>query len=39
LKLPVSVPPIVANYLSPLLFLGGLGLSLHGLYLRYRSSH
>ena len=39
LKLPVSLPPIVVNYLSPLLFLSGLGLSLHGLYLRYRSSH
>lgn len=37
--LPVPVPSIVANYLSPLLFLSGLGLSLHGLYLRHRASH
>jgi hypothetical protein len=39
LTLPVTVPPIVANYLSPLLFLSGLGLTLHGAYLRYRTSH
>jgi hypothetical protein len=37
--LPVAVPPLVANYLSPLLFLSGLGLSLHGLYLRHGASH
>ena len=37
--LPLEVLPIVANYLSPLLFLGGLGLSLHGLYLRHWASH
>jgi hypothetical protein len=35
---PIQVPPIVANYLAPLLFLSGLGLSLHGLYLRHRTS-
>ena len=39
LALPVTVPPIVSNYLSPLLFLSGLGLTLHGAYLRYRASH
>jgi hypothetical protein len=37
--LPVAVPPLVANYLLPLLFLSGLGLSLHGLYLRHLASH
>jgi hypothetical protein len=37
--LPVAVPPLVASYLSPLLFLGGLSLSLHGLYLRHWVSH
>lgn len=39
LTLPVAVPPMVSNYLSPLLFLSGLGLTLHGIYLRYRASH
>jgi len=38
LALPVLVPPAVTIYLSPLLFLSGLGLSLHGLYLRHRTS-
>ena len=38
MTLPVQVPPIVADYLAPLLFLSGLGLSLHGLYLRHRTS-
>ena len=37
--LPVPVPQLVANYLLPLLFLSGLGLSLYGLYLRQRTSH
>lgn len=32
---PVAIPPAVANYLSPLLFLSGLGLSFHGFYLRH----
>lgn len=35
LMLPVQVPSAVATYLSPLLFLSGLGLSAHGLYLRH----
>lgn len=39
LTLPVAVPPIVSSYLSPLLFLSGLGLTLHGVYLRHRTSH
>jgi len=37
LKLPVDVLPIVANVLSPLLFLGGLGLTVYGLILRAKS--
>lgn len=37
--LPVPVPQLVGHYLLPLLFLSGLGMSLHGLYLRHRSSH
>ena len=37
--LPVPVPQLVGHYLLPLLFLSGLGMSVHGLYLRHRSSH
>jgi hypothetical protein len=37
--IPVVVPAVVADYLLPLLFLSGLGLSLHGLYLRHWASH
>jgi hypothetical protein len=37
LKFPVEVAPIVTSYLSPLLFLGGLGLTVYGLFLRARS--
>jgi len=37
LQLPVTVLPIVTNYLTPLLFLGGLGLALYGLFLRIKS--
>lgn len=39
LTLPVFVPHVVIMYLSPLLFLSGLGLSAHGLYLHLRHSH
>jgi len=35
--LPVAVGTVVNTYLAPLLFLGGLGLSLYGLFLRFRS--
>jgi len=34
LQLPVVVQPVVFNYLAPLLFLGGLGLTLYGFILR-----
>ena len=37
LQLPVSVTPVVNNYLAPLLFLGGLGMSLYGLILKAKS--
>ncbi len=37
LQLPVQIAPIVSQYLSPLLFLSGLGLALYGLYLRVKS--
>ena len=36
-QLPVDILPLVTNYLSPLLFLGGLGLTLYGLILRIKS--
>lgn len=39
LNLPVSVSPVVTTYFSPLLFLSGLGLSLHGIYVQLRISH
>jgi hypothetical protein len=34
MHLPFPIAPVVAVYLSPLLFLGGLGLTLYGFYLR-----
>lgn len=37
LALPVAIQPVVVNYLAPLLFLGGLGLTLYGLILRVKS--
>ncbi len=39
LKIPVFVPHPVVIYLSPLLFLSGLALSLRGLYQHFRHSH
>lgn len=36
IDLPFPIIPAVAVYLSPLLFLGGLGLTLYGFYLRIR---
>lgn len=35
LKLPVFVPPAVMHYFVPLLFIGGLALSLYGFYQRH----
>jgi hypothetical protein len=37
LWLPVQVLPVVVNYLLPMLFLAGLGLTVYGLFLRFRS--
>jgi hypothetical protein len=37
MTLPFAVPPIVTAYLSPLVFMAGLGLLFYGIYLRYRS--
>jgi len=37
LRIPVEIVPAVTNYLLPLLFLSGLGLSIYGLFLRARS--
>lgn len=37
LQIPVTIQPAVVNYLTPLLFLGGLGLTLYGLILKARS--
>jgi Fe-S oxidoreductase len=37
LWLPIQVLPVVVNYLLPLLFLAGLGLTLYGLFLRFKS--
>jgi hypothetical protein len=35
--LPAPVLPLVTQYFTPLLFLGGLGLVLYGLFLRVKS--
>ncbi len=37
-KLPFHVPPIVASYLAPLLFLCGLSLTVYGFFLHARPS-
>ena len=37
MDLPFPINPLVTVYLSPLLFLGGLGLSVYGLYLRNKT--
>ncbi len=34
LSVHIQIPSVVTTYLTPLLFLGGLGLTLYGLYLR-----
>ena len=35
--LPYNLSPLVNTYLAPIIFLGGLGMSLYGLFLRSRS--
>lgn len=37
LKLPISVDPMYVDYFAEIVVLGGLGMSLYGLYLRWRS--
>ncbi|PYT70142.1 MAG: hypothetical protein DMG39_16535 [Acidobacteria bacterium] len=37
LEIPVTIQPAVIHYLAPLLFLSGLGLSLHGLIQKAKS--
>lgn len=37
LWLPVQILPLVTSYLLPLVFLGGLGLTIYGLFLRVKS--
>ncbi|HKV25240.1 MAG TPA: hypothetical protein VJN93_11670 [Candidatus Acidoferrum sp.] len=36
-KLPVAISPWVSAYLAPLVFLGGLGMCLYGIFLKMRS--
>jgi hypothetical protein len=37
IELPIAIQPAVNNYLAPLLFLGGLGLTLYGLIRKAKS--
>ena len=37
LEVPLTIQPAVINYLSPLLFLGGLGLTVYGLLRKVKS--
>ena len=37
IPLPAPVLPLVTQYLTPLVFLGGLGLTLYGLFLKLKS--
>ena len=37
LEIPLTIQPAVINYLAPLLFLGGLGLTLYGLLLKAKA--
>jgi len=37
MQVPYPINPIATVYLSPVLFFGGLGLSIYGVYLRLRS--
>jgi len=37
LSLPYPLSPLVTTYLSPAVFLGGMGMFLYGVYLRIRS--
>ena len=37
LEIPITIQPAINNFLAPLLFLGGLGLTLFGLVLKAKS--
>jgi len=37
LKLPVEIPGFVNMYLTPILFLGGVGMALYGLFQKIRA--
>ena len=37
MQLPYPIQPVVTVYLAPVLFLGGLGLSLYGFYLHRKT--
>ena len=37
LRLPYPLNPLVTTYLAPVVFLGGLGMCLYGIFLRIRS--
>jgi len=37
IPLPAPVMPLVTQYLTPLVFLGGLGLTVYGLFLKIKS--
>jgi hypothetical protein len=37
IPLPAPVMPLVTQYLTPLLFLGGLGMAIYGLFLKIKS--
>jgi hypothetical protein len=37
IPLPAPVLPLMTQYLTPLLFLGGLGMTLYGLFLKIKS--
>jgi DNA-binding helix-hairpin-helix protein with protein kinase domain len=37
IPLPAPVMPLVTQYLTPLLFLGGLGFTIYGLFLKVKS--
>lgn len=37
-RVPIPVLPVVTKYLSPLLFLSGLGLAIYGHYLHHKPS-
>jgi hypothetical protein len=37
MSLPLRLSPLVTTYLAPIVFLGGLGMCLYGVYLKIRS--